>query len=585
VTVDSTRTFLSFVTNSPSFTVYVKGASGYDIYDYTGTTGHPAYPSDTGLHSPVNASRSPSVVGRYVVCGQPAAGKASPTLSTTPSAGGIVGSVVLNDSGTLAGGTSPTGSITFNLYNPSQTGCSGTPAFTQTVTVAGNGGYSTTNATPAATAGTWNWTASYTGDGNNNGAVSTCGQETVTVTGGVAQGSCQGSGSLSTLVSGTNVISYIPKGSWSGGTTGIAVVNVEGNSVTNTVIPTADVINSCASNSVTGQTVCTANNNQVYIVNGTTVANVLTDSGTGTIAFSGGSATTSGVSMDATNNKALLGISVGGVGGFQFLDLATDTFEPAFTTRAPSGEISEDPLIDPLRHLIVSASENNNVELADVTTSTSPQFFEHSVPSVSGVLDSSAEDCSTGIILAPAEGSNPSQVEIADINGAVSTPGSPGSWTVPEQLQSLTGSNLSAGANGSSVAQVTHTGVISGEFGGDGLTAIALPTTSGAGAIPAISNWVTCRAGADPAGVQFQMGFDPHTLIAYQSPATVVHGLTVFHAGDAIALMVNAGATEMVVVDLTTMLDPTSVPATGNVCDSSTLPASAERFLPLPAGS
>jgi hypothetical protein len=204
-----------------------------------------------------------------------------------------------------------------------------------------------------------------------------------------------------------------------------------------------------------------------------------------------------------------------------------------------------------------------------VSTSTSPQFFEHPVSGLSGSLDSSAEDCSTGIIFAPAEFSSPSQIEIADITGshAVFTPGTPGSWTAPEQVQTLGGSNLSAGPSGSAVAQGTHIGVVAGEFGGDGLTALALPTTSGTGAVPAVSNWVSCETGNG-----FSMGDDPHTLAAYQSP----------NGGDAIALLVNEGATEMVRVDLTDMLNPATVPATGNVCTSTTLPSSAETFIPLP---
>jgi hypothetical protein len=400
------------------------------------------------------------------------------------------------------------------------------------------------------------------------------------VTPPVPPGSCEGSGSISTLVSGANVISYVPKGNWGSSATGIDAVNVEGTSITNTTIPTGtDVINSCASNSATGQTVCTANNNDVYVLKGTGLdpsvsPNPLTDSGTGTIGFSGGSATTTGVSMDGTDNKALIALSVGGTGGFQFLDLATDTFEPAFTTMDSAGQISEDPLIDPVHHLILSAAEDNNYELANVSTSTSPQFFEHSVPTINGSLDSSAEDCSTGIILAPSEGSSPTQVEIADITPphAVFTSGTPGSWTAPEQVQTLTGSFLSAGGSGSAVAQGTHTGVIAGEFGGDALTALALPTTSGAGAVPAIGNWVSCATGPDPSGNAFSMGLDPHTLAAYQSP----------NGGDAIALLVNEGATEMVRVDLTDMLNPAIVPATGNVCNGVTLPSSAETFIPLP---
>jgi Fibronectin type III domain len=390
--------------------------------------------------------------------------------------------------------------------------------------------------------------------------------------------SCEGSGSISTLIYGGNVISYVPKGAWDSSTPGIDVVNVEGNSITSTQISTGtDVINSCASNSVTGQTVCTANNNDVYVLKGTELdpsvsPDPLTDGGSGEIDFSGGSTTTSGVSMDTPDNKALLALSLNGVAGYQFLDLATDTFEPAFTTQDPGGEVSEDPLIDPSHNLILSAAEDNNYELVNVKTTTAPEFFEHPVSGVGGELDSSAEDCSTGIILAPAEDSDPSEVEIADLSSATFSAGSPGSWSAPEQVQTLSGSELSAGPSGSAVAQGTSTGVVAGEFGGDGLTALALPTTSGTGATPAISNWVSCETGPDPSDDPFSMGDDPHTLAAYQSP----------NGGDAIALLVNEGATEMVRVDLTEMLNPDDVPATGNVCDSGTLPASAESFIPLP---
>ena len=86
---------------------------------------------------------------------------------------------------------------------------------------------------------------------------------TVPPTGGtVPQGSCLGSSSLSALVAGNNVTAYVPKGRWSNDTSDVSVVNVEGSSIAPTRIPTApDAINSCASNPITGQTVCTANNN------------------------------------------------------------------------------------------------------------------------------------------------------------------------------------------------------------------------------------------------------------------------------------------------------------------------------------
>jgi hypothetical protein len=509
-----------------------------------------------------------------------------PKLYTVPSPGGIVNSVILNDSAKLSGGYAPGGTITFKLYSPSQTCGTGTPAFTQTVKVSGNGTYVTANKVAAGVSGTWNWTAAYSGDANNAAASSGCGKEKVTVVPVLPQGSCEGTGSIGVLVSGSNVVSYVPKGSWEGSQPGIDVVNVEGSSVITTQIGTgSDVINSCASNSVTGITVCTANNNHVYLLKGNgfdlSVTNPLTDGGTGTIpTFSGGSPTTSGVAMDSVNNKALLGISIGGAGGYQFLDLASATFEPPFASKNPNREISEDPLLDPVHHFIGSASEDNGFEITDVTNTAAPKFYEQNLSSkvtAGSELDSTSEDCATGILLAPGEFGRPSGVEIADIQNAgtaphaVFTPGSPGSWTAPEQYQTLAGSNLSAGASGSAVAQGTHTGVIAGEFGGDGLTALALPTTSGAGATPAIHNWVSCETGPDPAGANFTMGDDPHTLAAYKAPG-----------GDAIALLVNEGATEMVRVDLTAMLNPSAVPATGNVCNSTNLPSSVAHFIPLP---
>jgi hypothetical protein len=155
-------------------------------------------------------------------------------------------------------------------------------------------------------------------------------------------GSCQPSSSLSVLVTGTNVTSYLPKGAWSFGTSGVSVVNVEGTGITPTLIPTANAVNSCASNAVTGTTVCTANNADVYLLAGTALSGTLTSGGSGVIGFSGGSCTNCGVAMDGIHNKALIGLSVGGAPGFQFLNLATSAFEPAFAS--PSGHISEDPL-------------------------------------------------------------------------------------------------------------------------------------------------------------------------------------------------------------------------------------------------
>ncbi|MCL2778233.1 MAG: hypothetical protein FWD73_09530, partial [Polyangiaceae bacterium] len=75
------------------------------------------------------------------------------------------------------------------------------------------------------------------------------------------QGACLAASALSILVSGRNVTAYVPHNSWSGIISpnegpDVSLVNLEGTSVTPTRIPTNGLVVSCASNSVTGQTVC-----------------------------------------------------------------------------------------------------------------------------------------------------------------------------------------------------------------------------------------------------------------------------------------------------------------------------------------
>jgi hypothetical protein len=353
------------------------------------------------------------------------------------------------------------------------------------------------------------------------------------------------------------------------------------------------VINSCASNSVTGQTVCSANNTKVYILSGpgldgTVGTNPLTSGASGTINFSGGSCTNCGVAMDAVHNKAVISIAVSsGVGGFQFVNLGSSpTFEAPFASMAPGTVISEDPLIDPTRNtlglnsvtlnpagaLLLSASEMNNYEIMDVTTSTSPGFFERPIPPTGfAEADSSGEDCQTGLALAPYEFSSPSQVFVADLNSAIFTPWAPGSWTGLSAVNTLTGSNLSAGASGIAVAQGTNTGIVSGEFGGNAVTAIALPPTSGVVIIP---GWMTCNI-PSPDGINsFSIGLDPHTVTAYRSPNPPFH---------AYALVANQGPTFLARIDLTLMLALTETSPGSHVCVSGDLQNPAVvTFIPVP---
>jgi len=68
----------------------------------------------------------------------------SPELSTTQQPASALVGDLLNDDATLSGGFNPTGTITFNLYNPSDASCEGTPDYTEDVDVDnGNDTYST----------------------------------------------------------------------------------------------------------------------------------------------------------------------------------------------------------------------------------------------------------------------------------------------------------------------------------------------------------------------------------------------------------------------------------------------------------
>jgi hypothetical protein len=112
--------------------------------------------------------------------------KASPTITTRPGGGGPPGTGT-NDTANLAGGSSPTGTIEFKLYGPSPTpDCTGTPIDDETFTVNGNGTYGIVNGLTLFQAGTYWWTAAYSGDTANNPVASGCGDEKVTVTPGAA---------------------------------------------------------------------------------------------------------------------------------------------------------------------------------------------------------------------------------------------------------------------------------------------------------------------------------------------------------------------------------------------------------------
>jgi hypothetical protein len=107
--------------------------------------------------------------------------KRSTSISTTAT-GSITVGASASDTANLENGYGPTGSITFNVYFNSPS-CTTAPVFTVSVTVSGNALYPSGSFTPAS-AGTYYWTASYSGDANDLAVSTSCGAsgEILTVT-------------------------------------------------------------------------------------------------------------------------------------------------------------------------------------------------------------------------------------------------------------------------------------------------------------------------------------------------------------------------------------------------------------------
>jgi hypothetical protein len=327
------------------------------------------------------------------------------------------------------------------------------------------------------------------------------------------------------VVAGTNVVAYVPNGWWGGSTKGITAVPIEGGG-SNTSISTANIVNSCAGNPATGQVVCTANNTDAYLISGSPPAltNTLTSGLTGFASFSGGSCSNCGVAINALTNTAVIAggapSSLGGGDGVQVLNLSNNTFQTPFKmTQA----VSEDISIDPGRNLILSPNESGQYPLLALNSSTGAVTgeFDRSFATGGGEPDSAAEDCSTGIALASDEFT--SDVFAADLSQATLTAGSPGSWTSPFTLFTLTGTTaFSAGISGISVAQgSSHQAIVSGEFGGNTFGVLQLQSASGTGgSAPNLPDYVSGLMPNTPDGLAFTAGCDPHTLTAYTSPNT-----------------------------------------------------------------
>ena len=115
-------------------------------------------------------------------------GKHATGLTSTPSPGGVTGTVIF-DTVRVSNGMDPGGTVTFSLYSPSDPTCSSAAIFSSTVALLANGTAKSASFSGTHTAGTYNWIAVYNGDVNNVSSNDKCGDEPVLIT---TAGSVQG---------------------------------------------------------------------------------------------------------------------------------------------------------------------------------------------------------------------------------------------------------------------------------------------------------------------------------------------------------------------------------------------------------
>jgi hypothetical protein len=138
---------------SRSFTPTATGVYRW-VVDYSGDAANdPAGPTACGDSAERAVVRPPDIVPVHV---------SASTVAGAQPAGGAS----LYDTAFISGGIAPSGTITFTLFGPNDSTCSGPPAFTATVPVTGNGKYPSAAFTVPAP-GTYRWVMRYSGDAMN----------------------------------------------------------------------------------------------------------------------------------------------------------------------------------------------------------------------------------------------------------------------------------------------------------------------------------------------------------------------------------------------------------------------------------
>jgi plastocyanin len=140
--------------------------------------------------------------------------KASPTIATTLSPSSITAGGSVTDSAALTGGYQAGGNVTYEFFlSPT---CTGTPTIVGSPVAVANGSVPNSASQKFTTAGGYSWTASYSGDINNNAIVGNC--QTLTV---VAPPTLSVPGSQS--VSAGSTVRFIVNATGAGGCNGVTL--------------------------------------------------------------------------------------------------------------------------------------------------------------------------------------------------------------------------------------------------------------------------------------------------------------------------------------------------------------------------
>jgi hypothetical protein len=160
----------AFLSRAPQSLEYQWTLGGSDIGGATSNSYGPTAPGSYACRvTAANHAGETSQTSDAVAITSATPSLAANATDTVPLGGTI------SDAATIGDGFSPTGTITFRAYGPSDATCSQAAVFTDTDPVAGNGAYTTNPSFTPAAAGTYRWIASYDGDANNDPVAVACG--------------------------------------------------------------------------------------------------------------------------------------------------------------------------------------------------------------------------------------------------------------------------------------------------------------------------------------------------------------------------------------------------------------------------